>query len=98
MPAYTHDCERCTFLATIKVKEGFDNELIDLYHCSREKTHVYKGDSPTLNTVIARYSSEGWNFSSGMAFAKIALDRGNYGHSLAIAYCIATAMGLDMRE
>lgn len=60
-PQFIHDCEACTFLGRYYGKnyEG-DAELrhADLYHCSGEPT------------VIARFSSDGPDYSSGMVFTE----------------------------
>ena len=51
-PNYTHDCKQCLFLGEI-VAGG---KLCDLYFCPQGG----------LTTVIARYSSEGADYASGM--------------------------------
>jgi hypothetical protein len=64
-PTYTHDCEFCKFLGTIESDYyNHDNgvmDKIDLYFCGTDK--------PYGNTVVARRSSEGSDYSSGMIFA-----------------------------
>lgn len=58
-PTFDHDCEQCTFLGWID--EGPDNSHrggCDLYYCG--KGHP---------TVIARYSSDGSDYVSGLASA-----------------------------
>lgn len=54
-PYYDHDCPRCTFL-------GHKNGM-DLYHCLEGGVHQ-------MPTVIARRSSEGSDYKSGMPFAE----------------------------
>ena len=49
VPAFTHDCDACTFLGTY--------DEADLYHC---------GQGGRIPTVIARYSSEGPDYASGL--------------------------------
>lgn len=51
-PLHKHDCKRCIYLGS---EEG-----IDCYYCHDEE--------PCLATLIARYSSDGANYSSGTAF------------------------------
>ena len=90
-PAYKHDCDKCTFLGTILVKDidetGKEGGEVDLYHCD--------GNIPT---VIARYSSDGPDYSSGILIAEHALKRGEYGYPLVIAYCAAVARGLNVKD
>lgn len=52
-PLFTHDCERCTFLG-----RHLGEQVADLY------VHT---DGP-MPTVIARYSDEGSDYNSGLAF------------------------------
>lgn len=54
-PLYIHDCDECHFLGTF-VGEDFD--MADLYVCN------YQG----MITVIARRSSYGPDYVSGLAF------------------------------
>ncbi len=53
-PMYTHDCERCAYLGFDKTDDG---ALVDLYFCEQHN----------LPTVIARYSSVGSDYVSGVA-------------------------------
>lgn len=53
-PYHEHDCTRCTFL-------GHKNGM-DLYHCVQGGVHQ-------MPTVIARRSSEGSDYKSGLPFA-----------------------------
>ena len=52
-PLFSHDCDVCTYLGTVNGE--------DLYHCGT-------GD-PDRDTVIARSSSEGPDYASGLIFA-----------------------------
>ncbi len=54
-PLYEHDCSRCVYLG----RHQYDNENFDLYACDKEF-------EPTL---IARLSSEGRGYNSGLHFA-----------------------------
>lgn len=77
-PNYTHDCDQCFFLGRMQekvtiypnfavVEEDWSlvfsedvEENIDLYFCTKQ---------PTGPTVIARYSSDGSDYASGLAHA-----------------------------
>jgi hypothetical protein len=76
-PLFTHDCDRCTFLGTETDPEG--GCLADLYHCL----------DIIGPTVIARWSNEGRDYTSGMVFARP-------GTILGIAKDRAEAKGLDV--
>lgn len=52
---YKHDCKRCTFLGTHEEIAGYLHA--DLYFCNQ----LHK-----LPTVIARYSDEGSDYTSGL--------------------------------
>ena len=54
-PLYEHDCEQCMFLGTFELK--------DLYVCPTNRS------DKIISTVIARCSSEGSDYSSGLHFA-----------------------------
>lgn len=54
LPRYEHDCTKCIFL-------GYEDKY-DLYTCLKE-------DEITIYTVIARYSSEGPDYYSGLLYA-----------------------------
>lgn len=54
-PQFTHDCDVCTFLGRS------ENGRADLYFCKQS------GDAGP--TVIARYSSDGADYLSGLMFA-----------------------------
>lgn len=57
-PLYTHDCQYCTFLGTVK---SLDNEytFTDLYHCQKSWPSI-----GGVGSVIARYSNEGGDYAS----------------------------------
>lgn len=55
-PIYTHDCSHCTFLGTVADSDG---QKYDLYHHS----------SSFEDTVIARFGSDGPDYSSGAGFS-----------------------------
>lgn len=58
-PKFTHDCEECIFLGSALSKDiepGSRERVADLYFCAFEPT------------VIARFSDEGGDYSSGIAF------------------------------
>ena len=60
-PQFTHDCEACTFLGRYygpHYDRGEDVHM-DLYYCGPEHC-----------TVIARWGSDGPDYSSGMIFTK----------------------------
>lgn len=59
MPKYQHDCETCTFLGTVSSVDRPGQE-IDLY--------FHRTVSRFSPTVIARYSSEGADYGSGLTF------------------------------
>jgi len=78
-PKYVHDCDRCTFLGRATCPTT--GEEADLYYCP----------NPTFEaTVIARWSSEGSEYSSGLCF-------GRPGTILGIAKERAAERGLDVR-
>lgn len=52
-PKFKHDCKHCTFLGGHEEKD----EYADLYFCDQ----LHK-----LPTVIARFSSEGADYTSGL--------------------------------
>ena len=57
-PIYEHDCDNCKFLGNYKSPESGDNQTYDLYFC------------PGEDTVIARYGNNGWEYASGLRFAR----------------------------
>ena len=62
-PQYKHDCDACAFLGTYLdtlggVKGPQHADSYDLYYCHGENTR--------LPTVIARYSSRGPDYLSGL--------------------------------
>ncbi len=54
-PVHTHDCDECCYLGSIDLKEVYD-----LYFCSEA----------FIPTVIARYGSNGPDYTSGMEAAR----------------------------
>lgn len=63
-PQYTHDCVQCVFLGTLAKNPEYDlEEQYDLYYCPCS-------DDPTeASTVIARWSSDGPDYTSGNCFS-----------------------------
>jgi len=55
IPRYKHDCTNCVFLGTYE-----DNMIYDLYVCAT---------NGNMSTVIARYSSDGPDYFSGLEFS-----------------------------
>jgi len=55
-PRYQHDCGNCVFLGLHQE----DNITYDLYVCAAGKN---------ISTVVARYSSDGPDYLSGLEFA-----------------------------
>lgn len=80
-PLYEHDCENCQFLGSFNG--------VDLYYCPRQAID----GSPT---VIARFSSEGPDYASGMAFGSLHHD--NMKSPLGEAYRRARAEGLEVSQ
>ncbi len=69
-PIYEHDCTSCIFLGTILN----DKDLpVDLYFCPKEPT------------ILARFSSEGSDYTSGLR----GLNVGQFPHERHIAYLLA---------
>ena len=59
IPHFQHDCDSCTFLGRhLSHKSSMP---LDLYACTR--------NNGIIDTVIARYSSNGPDYSSGLIFA-----------------------------
>lgn len=82
-PVHTHDCKSCTYLGTVP-PGSYSDTPCDLYVCPQGH----------LPTVIARYGSEGPQYTSGILFAKDHLKANRTGHPLAIAYKRAVQYGL----
>jgi hypothetical protein len=57
-PTFKHDCNNCVFLGGITA----GGRLADLYYCDGEVARP---------TVIARYSDDGPDYSSGLAFGDL---------------------------
>jgi hypothetical protein len=55
-PRYKHDCKNCVFLGLYQE----NNTIYDLYVCAAGKN---------ISTVVARYSSDGPDYFSGLEFA-----------------------------
>jgi len=55
-PLHTHDCKSCTFLGP----HDHEGQTFDLYYCGKHED----------GTVIARYGSDGPEYSSGLVFAE----------------------------
>lgn len=90
---FLHDCDKCIFLGTVVISE----QMQDLYYCPNEL------GGPTIPTIIARWSDEGGDYSSGLCFGESTLvrhvngdSRGNAG--LMVAYTLAMANGLDVTD
>ena len=87
-PIYQHDCTACTYLGTIEFTdtEGhFPHKpsykgTYDLYYCGGDWSGA---------TVIARWSSDGPDYFSGMTFGKAGTIP-----PLTAAYAIAVSKGL----
>lgn len=59
MPKFTHDCSHCVFLATVNSVDRPGQEC-DLYFHPSERHYGI--------SLIARYSSEGYDYGSGLVF------------------------------
>lgn len=87
-PLHTHDCDRCVFLGTY--------ERHDLYYCGSQRIGS--------TTVIARWGSDGSEYSSGIEIAVAletrgrvnAQDLGSTTRALRVAYLIARDVGFDV--
>lgn len=53
-PVFVHDCDTCTFLGT--------------YHGQDLYVHGTPENPSSGGSIIARYGSEGWEYSSGWVF------------------------------
>ena len=58
-PKHTHDCDKCTYLGSVKKWRASKNDytIIDCYVC-------LKADSPNLHSIIGRYGSDGPEYAS----------------------------------
>lgn len=79
-PFYIHDCTRCNFLGRYVAPEGIK---YDLYHHGSEFE----------TTVIARFSSDGPDYTSGLCFAISAELDGRHDHPLYVAMKRAEEQG-----
>jgi hypothetical protein len=86
-PVYTHDCPNCTYLGTVRCRETqwTYGTRYDLYFCTQ---------GGTIPTVLARWSDNGPDFTSGLLFAKEYIQAGLHFHPLVMAYTRAIAYGL----
>lgn len=82
-PIYQHDCDCCTFLGNAQDEYG----EYDLYH-------HFNGDN---STIIARYSSEGSNYISGMNFGATEHERGE-DTPMSKAFRLAKEKGLNTKN
>ena len=87
-PNWTHDCDGCTFLATL-YHEGTSAPpgRYDLYHCG-DQLHG-------MPTIIARRSSEPGDYMSGLPIARAYLED-EPGHPMALALRLAEERGLKL--
>lgn len=86
-PQFEHDCDNCEFLGHVIIND----EGADLYYCAREPT------------VIARRSSDGPDYSSGMDFGRhgfnqIAKGGRTASQHLVVAYTIAKLHGWNVND
>jgi len=79
-PVHAHDCPKCTHLGSTKT--------VDYYHCKQ-------GDSKFSATLIARYSSEPSDYSSGMGFYSFTYHI-NVAGNLALDQRLTTLKELDL--
>jgi len=56
-PVYTHDCDNCKYLGT----DTIDGDVVDFYYC-------HDSEDTMFSSLIARYSSDGGDYSSGTDF------------------------------
>ena len=79
-PEHDHDCLRCKYLGHVVI----GNERQDLWFCS----------SSSIPTLIARWGSEGSQYSSGLTFGVSDFAYHDYNAPLAQALMRAVALGL----
>lgn len=84
-PFFEHDCSSCVYLGSVVVECPDKNgrEEFDLYICPKEPT------------VIARWSSDGPDYHSGLEFGKSAFDKLP---EMAYAGCGAIAVAYAMAK
>lgn len=66
-PMFKHDCDSCIFLGNYiggVFTDSTEMDIYDLYYCPGDD------DNPIHATVIARYGNAGWEYQSGMNFAR----------------------------
>ena len=78
-PIHKHDCPKCTHLGS--------SDTVDYYHCKQDH-RKFSG------TLIARYSSEPSDYSSGMGFYNFIYDI-NVAGNLALDQGLTTLEELD---
>jgi len=61
-PVFTHDCDRCLFLGTVRTKDQSYGGTWDLWWCPDTR----KGEGHDHSSVICRYGNEGPEYSSSM--------------------------------
>lgn len=88
-PIYMHDCTKCVFLGT----HEYEGVQYDLYTCDQGRNWP---------TVLARFSSDGPDYLSGLAVAK-AIEKAPFNeaelqHPLVIAKQRAKERGLVTRK
>lgn len=57
-PVHKHDCNSCVFLGNYVLTRETSTDTLDLYYCPNEPT------------VVARFGSDGPDYSSGLVFAR----------------------------
>ena len=86
---FEHDCKYCQYLGS--------DEKADYYFCPNVPTvKVEKGTVvlvETVFTVVARFSDEGSDYTSGLQVAYTARAVGDFNHPLLIALSLAEAKG-----
>lgn len=87
---HKHDCSKCIFLGSFKPKEG--NYAIrgtyDLYY--------HPDEEPVFRSLVARYSSKGGSYLSGMIFG--VYDREDANSPLGEAWRRAKKKGFSVQE
>jgi len=82
-PVHSHDCKKCKYMGTIKMKNENYKGKYDLYYCPHGRP-----------TVIARYGSSVEKYGSGMIIAEVESKCEDwYNYPLAIAYMKAKELG-----
>lgn len=76
---FTHDCSSCVHLG--------GDEQHDFYFCASPT-------NPILDTVIARFGNQPWEYASGLEIGKHRLEAGDTQHPLAKALALTKERGL----